>query len=61
MRMGNDPRCRLATQIDAHMAMMCHCAILDGSGDGEATTWLEPVADYDYVAAAASCRRSQTD
>src|SRR5208282_4164618 len=23
--------------------MMCHYAILDASGDGEATTWLEPV------------------
>src|SRR3978361_2099052 len=25
--------------------MMCHYAILDASGDAEATTWLEPVSD----------------
>ena len=25
--------------------------ILDASGDGEATTWLEPVTDEQYVAA----------
>ena len=31
--------------------MMCHYAILDASGDGEATTWLEPVADEQYLAA----------
>jgi quercetin dioxygenase-like cupin family protein len=33
--------------------MMCHYAILDASGDGEATTWLEPVADAQYTAATA--------
>jgi quercetin dioxygenase-like cupin family protein len=32
--------------------MMCHYAILDASGDAEATTWLEPVTDEQYVAAA---------
>jgi quercetin dioxygenase-like cupin family protein len=31
--------------------MMCHYAILDASGDGEATTWLEPVTDEQYLAA----------
>ena len=31
--------------------MMCHYAILDASGDGEATTWLEPVTDEQYAAA----------
>ena len=31
--------------------MMCHYAILDASGDGEATTWLEPVTDEQYPAA----------
>lgn len=28
------------------MSMMCHSTILHTSGDGEATTWPEPVADY---------------
>jgi quercetin dioxygenase-like cupin family protein len=31
--------------------MMCHYAILDASGDSEATTWLEPVTDEQYLAA----------
>ena len=31
--------------------MMCHYAILDASGDGEATSWLEPVTDQQYTAA----------
>ncbi|MFZ2527352.1 MAG: cupin domain-containing protein [Rhodococcus sp. (in: high G+C Gram-positive bacteria)] len=31
--------------------MMCHYAIVDGSGPEDATTWLEPVADSDYTAA----------
>jgi quercetin dioxygenase-like cupin family protein len=31
--------------------MMCHYAILDASGDDDATTWLEPVTDEDYAAA----------
>ena len=31
--------------------MMCHYAILDASGEGEATTWLEPVTDAEYTAA----------
>ena len=31
--------------------MMCHYAILDASGDGEATTWLEPVTDGQDLAA----------
>lgn len=34
--------------------MMCHFAILDAAGDGPATSWLEPVDDHDYAAAAAS-------
>jgi quercetin dioxygenase-like cupin family protein len=33
--------------------MMCHYAILDASGDGEATTWLEPVSDDDFRTAGA--------
>lgn len=32
-------------------SMMCHYAILDAAGDGEATTWLEPVTDTQYTAA----------
>ncbi|SDP27642.1 Cupin domain protein [Nakamurella panacisegetis] len=31
--------------------MMCHYAILDAAGAGEATTWLEPVTDEQYTAA----------
>ena len=31
--------------------MMCHYAILDASGDADATTWLEPVTDEQYAAA----------
>lgn len=31
--------------------MMCHYAILDASGEGEATTWLEPVSDDVYSSA----------
>jgi quercetin dioxygenase-like cupin family protein len=34
--------------------MMCHYAILDGSGPGEATTWLEPVTDEQYTTAHAA-------
>ncbi|GMA19616.1 cupin domain-containing protein [Arsenicicoccus piscis] len=34
--------------------MMCHYAILDGSGPKDATTWLDPVTDEDYTAAHAS-------
>lgn len=33
-------------------SMMCHYAILDASGAGEATSWLEPVTDEQYAAAA---------
>jgi hypothetical protein len=33
--------------------MMCHYAILDASGEGEPTTWLEPVTDDDYHSAGA--------
>jgi hypothetical protein len=43
MRLGNDQRRRLATQIHVRMSMMCHSTILDASGDGEAASWLEPV------------------
>jgi hypothetical protein len=49
--MGTDQRRRLATQIDVHMSLMCHSAILDASRDGDAASWLEPVGDTDYVAA----------
>jgi quercetin dioxygenase-like cupin family protein len=34
--------------------MMCHYAFLDATGDGEATTWLEPVTDDEYAAAHAT-------
>ncbi len=34
--------------------MMCHYAILDAAGEGEATTWLEPVSDEQYTAADAT-------
>ena len=30
---------------------MCHIALLEGTGDGDGTTWLEPVTDDDYAAA----------
>ena len=33
--------------------MMCHFAILDAAAEGSATTWLEPVDDEHYSAAAA--------
>jgi quercetin dioxygenase-like cupin family protein len=31
--------------------LMCHLAMLEGTEDGDGTTWLEPVADEDYTAA----------
>jgi len=31
--------------------MMCHLAMLEGTGDGDGTTWLEPVTDEQYQAA----------
>lgn len=31
--------------------MMCHWAMLEGTGDGDGTTWLEPVTDEQYRAA----------
>ena len=31
---------------DAHL--MCHYALLEGTGDGDGTTWLEPVTDEQY-------------
>jgi hypothetical protein len=34
--------------------MMCHYAILDAAGAGEATTWLEPVSHEKYTAAHAA-------
>jgi hypothetical protein len=34
--------------------MMCHCTILDASGDGTAAARLEPIVDTDYVAAVGS-------
>jgi quercetin dioxygenase-like cupin family protein len=36
--------------------MMCHYAILDAAGDAEATTWLEPVTDQQYLAAHAAAK-----
>jgi len=42
MRIARSQLDQLASQTDAHAAMMCHYAILDASGDGEATTWPEP-------------------
>jgi quercetin dioxygenase-like cupin family protein len=30
---------------------MCHLAMLEGTGDGDPTTWLEPVNDEQYTAA----------
>ncbi|NYJ73349.1 (R)-mandelonitrile lyase [Allobranchiibius huperziae] len=39
--------------------MMCHYAILDGSGDADATTWLEPVTDDQYAAAEAAATGSR--
>jgi quercetin dioxygenase-like cupin family protein len=30
---------------------MCHLAMLDGEGDADPTTWLEPVGDEEYRAA----------
>lgn len=41
--------------------LMCHYAILDASGDAEATTWLEPVTNEQYTAghAAAGIRAGQ--
>jgi quercetin dioxygenase-like cupin family protein len=31
--------------------MMCHYAMLERTGDGDPTTWLEPVSDDEYTAA----------
>jgi hypothetical protein len=31
--------------------MMCHYAILDAAGEGEATSWLESVTEEQYAAA----------
>jgi hypothetical protein len=28
--------------------LMCHDALLEGTGDGDGTTWLEPVTDEQY-------------
>jgi hypothetical protein len=30
---------------------MCHRAMLEGTGNGDGTTWLEPVTDDEYRAA----------
>jgi hypothetical protein len=32
--------------------MMCHFAMLEGAASGDGTTWLEPVTDEQYAAAA---------
>jgi len=31
--------------------MMCHYAMLEGTGDGDPTTWLEPVTHEQYQSA----------
>lgn len=31
--------------------MMCHLAMLEGTGKGDPTSWLEAVSDEDYAAA----------
>ncbi|MDR7172449.1 quercetin dioxygenase-like cupin family protein [Nocardia kruczakiae] len=31
--------------------MMCHIAMLEGTADGDGTTWLEPVTDEEYARA----------
>lgn len=31
--------------------MICHYAVVDGSGPKDATTWLDPVTDDQYTAA----------
>ena len=31
--------------------MMCHLAMLEGTGDGDGTSWLEPVTDEQYQGA----------
>ena len=41
--------------------MMCHYAILDASGDAEATTWLEPVTDAQYTARTGRHQRRRSD
>lgn len=35
----------------ADSTVMCHIAMLEGAGDGDGTTWLEPVTDEQYAAA----------
>lgn len=30
---------------------MCHVAMLEGTDDGDGTTWLEPVTDDEYATA----------
>jgi quercetin dioxygenase-like cupin family protein len=37
----------------AQNTKMCHYAIFDAAGDGEHTTWLEPVTEDEYIAATA--------
>jgi quercetin dioxygenase-like cupin family protein len=34
--------------------MMCHLALIEGTDDGDGTTWLEPVTDEQYRAANAT-------
>ena len=50
MRIAHSQLDQLASQTDAHAAMMCHYAILDACGDGEATTRPKP-SPIPYVAA----------
>jgi hypothetical protein len=33
---------------DVYVNLMCHLAMLEGTGDGDGTTWLEPASDADY-------------
>jgi quercetin dioxygenase-like cupin family protein len=34
-----------------HSTVMCHIAMLEGTDDGDGTTWLEPVTDEQYTSA----------
>ena len=38
--------------------VMCHHAMLEGTGDGDGTTWLEAVTDEQYQAANTTIERS---
>ncbi|HEY3502759.1 MAG TPA: hypothetical protein VGN37_08270 [Actinocatenispora sp.] len=42
---------RPVRQRDCTSYFMTHLALLEGTGDGDRTTWLEPVTDDQYQAA----------